>query len=96
MAALHGPHPVSAKLQVRVPIELARALRLEEGTRFYWRLSDDDPGVLTLLPEEVVERRYSVGERLEALARDRGGELEGADDGAAAEVEDDETSPDRR
>ncbi|WP_155726911.1 AbrB/MazE/SpoVT family DNA-binding domain-containing protein [Mycobacterium avium] len=68
MTAPDGPHPVSSRLQVRLPIRLARRLHIEGGDLVYWRISDDLPDVLQLLPEEVVERRYSAGERLEAGA----------------------------
>ncbi|MCA2264789.1 hypothetical protein BST31_03355 [Mycobacterium marseillense] len=75
MSAPDGPHPVSSKLQVRLPIRLARRLRIQGGDLVYWRISDDLPDVLQLIPEEVVERRYSAGERMEAGAREVGQEL---------------------
>ena len=75
MAALHGPITVSANLQIRLPVRLARQLRIEAGDEFYARISDDDPGTISLLPTEVVERRYSAGERLERAAHDPGHEL---------------------
>ncbi|BBZ09681.1 hypothetical protein MDOR_38500 [Mycolicibacterium doricum] len=75
MAALDGPHRVSSKLQVRLPSRLAKQLHIDDGDYFYWRVSDDDPGILQLIPTEVVERRYSAGERLEAAERDVGQEL---------------------
>jgi len=56
-------------------VELAAALKISGGDRFYWRLSDDDPSVLIFIPWEVVERRYSAGERLEASTRPRAVEL---------------------
>jgi hypothetical protein len=73
--SLDGPHPISSKLQLRLPVRIARDLRITEGDLFYWRVSDDLPGVLQLVPAEVVERRYSVGERLESLDVDVAGEL---------------------
>jgi hypothetical protein len=69
VASLHGPHPVSAQLQVKVPVKLARALHLQPGDEYFWRRSDDDPSILMLIPSEVVERRYGAGERLEAGAQ---------------------------
>lgn len=75
MASLHGPVQVSGNLQIRLPIKLARALCIEGGDEFFWRLSDDDPAVLILLPVEVVERRYSAGEALERSARETVSEL---------------------
>jgi hypothetical protein len=75
VSSLDGPHPISSKLQLRLPVRLARELRITEGDHFYWRVSDDLPGVLQLVPAEVVERRYAVGERLESLDVDAGGEL---------------------
>lgn len=66
---------MSSKLQVRLPIRLAKQMHIEEGDYFYWRVSDDDPGVLQFIPAEIVERRYSAGERLEAAAREVAEEL---------------------
>lgn len=75
MTALDGPHPVSSKLQVRLPIRLAKQLNIEGGDQFYWRVTDDAPGILQLIPAEVVERRYGAGERLEAAEREVAQEL---------------------
>jgi antitoxin component of MazEF toxin-antitoxin module len=75
VTAPDGPHRVSSKLQVRLPIRLAKQLHIEDGDYFYWRASDDDPGTLQLIPAEIVERRYSAGERLEAAAREVAEEL---------------------
>ncbi|SKY79767.1 Uncharacterised protein [Mycobacteroides abscessus subsp. bolletii] len=75
MPALDGPHPISSKLQVRVPVRIAAQLHIEGGDLFYWRVSDDTPGVIQLIPAEVVERRYSAGERLEAAEAEVGEEL---------------------
>lgn len=69
MPALHGPHPLSSQGQVKLPVKLQRALRLEPGDEFYWRQSDDDPDVLLLVPSEVVERRYAAGASQEAATR---------------------------
>ncbi len=69
MTAPDGPHRVSPKLQVRLPIRLAEQLHIEAGDFYYWRASDDDPGTLQFIPSEIVERRYSAGERLEAAER---------------------------
>lgn len=75
MTSLSGPHQVSKQLQIKIPVKMARAVQLEAGDEVYWRLSDDEPGALVLLPAEVVERRYAVGERLERLDRASGFEL---------------------
>ncbi len=84
MASLDGPHPLSSKLQLRLPVRLARQLRIEAGDLLYWRVSDDLPGVLQLVPAEIVERRYSAGERLDALDKSAAVELgQGADDSAS-------------
>lgn len=84
MAGLSGPITVSSNLQLRLPIKVARELRIKAGDEFYIRVSDDDPGVIVLLPAEVVERRYSAGERLEQAARDQGLELGSGVDGPVA------------
>lgn len=65
VALLHGPHSVSGQMQVKLPARLARELGLEAGDEFYWSRSDEDPEVLLLIPANVVDRRYVVGERLE-------------------------------
>lgn len=75
MAGLSGPIAVSANLQFRLPIKVARVMHIEAGDEFYIRVSDDDPDVIVLLPAEVVERRYSAGEGLERAAREVGSEL---------------------
>jgi hypothetical protein len=62
-------------MQVKLPVRLARELRLQAGDEFYWRQSDADPAVLMLIPSEVVERRYSAGEALEAAARPAASDL---------------------
>jgi hypothetical protein len=67
---------LSSQMQVKLPVRLARELRLQAGDEFYWRHSDDDPAVLLLVPSEVVERRYSAGERLEAAGRPGSRELD--------------------
>lgn len=90
MSAPDGPHPVSSKLQVRLPIRLARRLCIQGGDAIYWRISDDLPDVLQLLPEEVVERRYSAGERLEAADREVGQELARDDRPVTGEPEGDQ------
>lgn len=72
--------PLSSKLQLRLPVRLARQLNIEGGDLFYWRVSDDLPGVLQLLPAEVVERRYSAGERLEELEHEVAMELPVSDE----------------
>jgi hypothetical protein len=77
MPSLSGPHPLSKQLQIKIPVKLARSLHLKPGDEVYWRLSDDDPGVLSLLPAEVVERRYNVGERIERSAHQGAAELGG-------------------
>lgn len=76
MASLDGPHPVSPKFQLRLPIRLVRQLNIEGGDLFYWRVTDDLPGILQLVPAEVVERRYSAGERLEDLDHEIAAELD--------------------
>jgi hypothetical protein len=48
-------------MQIKLPAKLAREMRVQAGDQFHWRRSDDDPGVLLLIPDEVVERRYEHG-----------------------------------
>jgi hypothetical protein len=81
MAMLSGPHAISVQFQVKIPTKLARELHLQTGDLFFWRRSDDDPAILTLIPAEVVERRYSAGEQAESTSRPRGTTLDLADTG---------------
>jgi hypothetical protein len=55
-------------------------MHIRGGDQFYWRVTDDMPDFLQLVPAEVVERRYSVGERLEAAEREIAQELPAGDD----------------
>lgn len=66
---------MSSQFQVKLPRKLARELRVEPGDEYFWRRSDDDPDVLLLIPAEVVERRYSAGDRFEAAVRPSATEL---------------------
>lgn len=75
MDPLSGPVVVSANLQIRIPKRLAAQLRLGAGDALYFRVSEDNPGVIELVPTEVVERRYSVGERRERAAQTHAKEL---------------------
>lgn len=75
MASISGPHPVSRQLQVKIPVKLAAQLHLVGGDEVFWRLSEDTPGCLVLVPAEIVERRYSAGERLELASTAPGLEL---------------------
>ena len=75
MSSLEGPFALSSNLQVRVPVAIARQMSLQRGDRLYWRVSDDNPGVIELIPAEIVERRYSAGERLERAAQPAATEL---------------------
>lgn len=74
--AIYGPLSISSNLQLRLPVKLARELRVEAGDHFYARVSDDEPGAIVLLPAEVVERRYSAGERMEKAAQKQATELD--------------------
>ena len=79
MASLFGPHPLSSALQIRVPIQLAKQFRMQAGDSFFWRVSDDEPDVIMLIPEEVIERRLSSGERRERAGREHALELDVSD-----------------
>ncbi|MGC4175349.1 AbrB/MazE/SpoVT family DNA-binding domain-containing protein [Demequina sp.] len=68
MASLHGPVRLSSNLQFRLPAQVARQLHFAGGDDFYLRVSDDNPNVVEIVPSEVVERRYSAGERAEKSA----------------------------
>ncbi|MBT9604990.1 MAG: hypothetical protein IV096_00205 [Microbacterium sp.] len=52
---------------MRLPVKIARSLSIGPGDEFFWRVSDELPGIIQLVPAEVVERRYAVGETLERL-----------------------------
>lgn len=93
--ANHGPHAVSSQGQVKLPARLLRELRINAGDEFYWRTSDDDPGVLILIPAEVMERRYAAGAELEAVKREQATQFDFSVGPAAATERDPQGASDR-
>ena len=65
----HGPHKITRVRQVAIPGELLRAVGLEVGDNIHFRLSDDDPYVIEVIPSDIVARRYQTGAGSEALER---------------------------
>lgn len=75
MATLGGFSPISKNGQVAIPKAIRDLLELNEGTQVLFRVSDDDPEVLQLIPAEVFEQRYARGEsigRLESMTNAAG------------------------
>lgn len=69
MGALSGPSPIARNGQVTVPKQILRELGLGAGDLVMFRISDDDPEQLCIVPMRVAERRYARGERAERLIR---------------------------
>ena len=69
MGTLGGPAPIATNGQVTVPKAVLQALGWSAGKQVMFRLSDEDPEVLTIVPAEVFERRYERGEAAERLMR---------------------------
>lgn len=69
VGTLSGPAPIARNGQVTVPKGILGALGWRPGEFVMFRLSDDDPEVLTILPVAVVERRYQRGEDAERMMR---------------------------
>ena len=65
----HGPHKITKVRQVGIPGELLRAVGLELGDNVHFRLSDNDPHVIEIVPSDIVARRYEAGADSEALER---------------------------
>lgn len=69
MDALSGPTGVAKNGQITVPKHILELLNWEPGSQVMFRLSDDDPEVLTIVPVEVCLRRFRRGEEAERLTR---------------------------
>lgn len=65
----YGPHKITKVRQVGIPGELLRAVGLEPGDNVHFRLSDNDPHVIEIVPSDIVARRYQAGADSEALER---------------------------
>ena len=69
MSTPYGPHKITSVRQVAIPGELLRAVGLELGDNVHFRLSDNDPNVIEIVPSDIVARRYQAGADSEALER---------------------------
>ena len=69
MDALEGPSKISANNQVALPKRLMDELGWAKGDPVMFRISDDDPGVLRIVPEAVVLRQLRRGEDAERMMR---------------------------
>lgn len=87
MGALGGPSPIGANGQVTVPKHILRQLGLSAGDMVMFRIADDDPEQLSVVPVHVAERRYARGEHAERLMRitETGPKGAGTGPGAAGE-----------
>lgn len=76
MGALAGPSPIARNGQVVVPKNILRALGWSAGDQIsvMFSVDDSDPGVVSLVPIALFERRYRRGEAIDKLERitDRG------------------------
>lgn len=69
MDALSGPTPIAKNGQVTVPKQVLADLGWSAGSMVMFRISDDDPEVLTVVPVAVCLRRYRRGEDAERMLR---------------------------
>lgn len=69
MGTLAGPSPIATNGQVTVPKHIMADLGWSGRDQVMFRVSDEDPEVLTLVPLAIFERRYSRGEAAEHLER---------------------------
>ena len=68
MGALAGPSPIAKNGQVTVPKSILRAVGWsDDQVSVMFSVDDDNPGVVTMVPSLVFERRYRRGEGLEKL-----------------------------
>jgi antitoxin component of MazEF toxin-antitoxin module len=65
----YGPHRITSVRQVAIPGDLLRAIGLQPGDNVHFRLSDNDPQVIEIVPSDIVARRYQAGTVSEALER---------------------------
>jgi len=65
----YGPHKITRVRQVAIPGELLRAVGLEPGDNVHFRLSDNDPHVIEIVPSDIVARRYQAAADSETLER---------------------------
>jgi bifunctional DNA-binding transcriptional regulator/antitoxin component of YhaV-PrlF toxin-antitoxin module len=65
----YGPHKITQVRQVGIPGELLRAVGLALGDSVHFRLSDNDPHVIEIVPSDIIARRYQAGADSEALER---------------------------
>ena len=75
--ALEGPSRISDGRQVALPKRLMDGLGWDKGDYVMFRLSDDDPEVMTVVLESVVLRQLRAGEEAERAARTADEEEEG-------------------
>lgn len=66
---LYGPHKITRVRQVAIPDHLLRSVGLERGDNVHFRLSDNDPYVIEIVPSDIVARRYQAGADSETLER---------------------------
>jgi bifunctional DNA-binding transcriptional regulator/antitoxin component of YhaV-PrlF toxin-antitoxin module len=65
----YGPHKITKVGQVGIPAELLRAVGLRRGDNVHFRLSDNDPHVIEIVPSDIIARRYQAGAHSETLER---------------------------
>jgi hypothetical protein len=66
---LYGPHKITKVRQVAIPGDLLRSVGLELGDNVHFRLSDNDPYVIEIVPSDIVARRYQAGADSETFER---------------------------
>lgn len=69
MSTLGGFSSISKNGQVAIPKSIRDRLNLAEGSQVLFRVSDDDPLVMQVIPADVFESRYARGESISRLQR---------------------------
>jgi AbrB family looped-hinge helix DNA binding protein len=69
VSTLGGFSSISKNGQVAIPKSIRDRLNLTEGSQVLFRVSDDDPQVMQVIPAEVFESRYARGESISRLQR---------------------------
>ena len=80
VGALAGPSGVARNGQITIPKSILAELGWDAGNKVMFRVDDDDPGSLVIVPYDVFQRRYELGSVADRLRRD----VEGGAVGEAA------------
>lgn len=69
MDALGGPTPIGTNGQVTIAKRILQTLGWSSGDHVVLRVTDDEPGILKVVPEAVALRQLKRGEEAERMMR---------------------------